>query len=372
VTTVRAASLAVLLGVGLTEGIVRLAGTRLFDRPLVPYDVTEPVVEGRKADPRTAYLVFDADLGWRVGAARTGRGGLYHSDARGLRRSGLAGVERIAAFGDSFTHGDDVTDGDTWIARLNERGLAVVNAGVPGYGVDQAWLRYRRLKKELSADTILIGVMADNIGRHVNRYRPFITPAERIYFVKPRFARNGDALELLPSPFGTEADYGRPADALRASLTKAGAQDRFFDPRFYDASPFDALRLARIARTLSLERTRPADWRSLYDDRDAVALTIAIVKGFADEVRADGRRPVVLFLPERTVTRDLIEGRIPPTAAFVKGLADLGVPLLDLSPQVSVFAKRPDGLAHFLPHYSADLSRAVADTVAGYIEKSRP
>jgi lysophospholipase L1-like esterase len=54
---------------------------------------------------------------------------------------------RIAVVGDSFTFGLEVRYEDTWPYQL-ERALGpefrVLNLGVDGYGVDQAFLRYRR------------------------------------------------------------------------------------------------------------------------------------------------------------------------------------------------------------------------------------
>ena len=48
-----------------------------------------------------------------------------------------------SAFGDSMTHGDEVTDDEAWLHRLSERlGCNVQNFGVGGYGLDQAALRY--------------------------------------------------------------------------------------------------------------------------------------------------------------------------------------------------------------------------------------
>ena len=365
--TARAALLAVLFGLALTEIAVRAIGPRLLGgMPLLPFDMAEPIVAGRNADPKATYLVFDADLGWSIGAERTSRNGLYHSDAMGFRRSGaMAGAPFAAAFGDSFTHGDDVSDDETWIARLNARGVGVVNAGVPGYGVDQAWLRYRRVKATLASPVVLIGVMADNIARHLNRYRPFITPAERVYFVKPRFELNDGRLELIPSPFRDAADYSRSPEELRAELRKVGERDRFFQARSYEPSFTDHLHLLRVVRTLRLDPTESRDWRRLYADPGAVDLTLALVEGFAKEVLADGRIPLILFLPERSVSEDVVAGRVPPTASFVSGLSKMGYSVIDLTQPVADFVKVSGSATAFRPHYSKELSEAVA----AYVQK---
>jgi len=86
---------------------------------------------------------------------RQGGGELYFSSTEGLRspRTNISFAarrprHRVALVGDSFTFGMEVPYEDTWGAQL-ERALAgdvqVLNFGVDGYGVDQAYLRYRKM-----------------------------------------------------------------------------------------------------------------------------------------------------------------------------------------------------------------------------------
>lgn len=372
------ALLALLFGWALAEFAVRLtAPDRFGPLQLLPYDAVEPVTSGMRISEAASYLVFDPDLGWQVGPNRQSLNGLYHSNGSGARASASTpqGVEPWAtAFGDSFTHGDDVRDEETWVAGLGARGLPTVNLGVPGYGVDQAWLRYRKLKEQVRSRVVLIGVMADNIARHLNRYRPFITPFERVFFVKPRFEMSEGRLRLVPSPFQRRDDYASPPEILRSALQEVGRKDRFFEPRFYESSPLDGSKLFRIARTLRLDPARHADWRPLYADEAARALTLAIVRGFAEEVRGDGREPVVVFIPDRSVAQDVASGRTPPTAAFLDRLRGLGCSLVDLTAPVAGFVSNAEGPAAFLPHYSPALSEAVANYIADWkkTEKSFP
>ncbi len=372
------ALLALLCGLSLAEFAVRLTPKDQFRAlRLLPYDLVEPVRAGMALDEHTSYLIFDAELGWQIGPNRRSVNGLYHSNSSGERIvPSIAGAAPpwAAAFGDSFTHGDDVRDEETWVAGLGARGLPTVNLGVPGYGVDQAWLRYRRTKDRIVSPVVLIGVMADNIARHLNRYRPFITPSDRIFFVKPRFERRAEGLSLVSSPFRSRTDYELPPEVLREALIEVGRQDRFFDPRLYETSVLDRSKLFRIVRTLRVDPMAHADWRALYADESALALTLAIVEGFAEEVRRDGRAPLIVFLPDSSVARDVAGGRTPPTAAFLERLKRLDCPLVDLTPTVARFADTPDFATAFLPHYSPALSRAVADYLAEWkkTEKSLP
>lgn len=110
---------------------------------------------GRLAEERTAR--YDPDLGW-VSLPHVaipdmyGAGVALHTNARGFRGRAEVGDAaapskvRAVCSGDSFTLGYGVGDDDTWCARLAalDLRLETVNMGQGGYGVDQAFLWYRR------------------------------------------------------------------------------------------------------------------------------------------------------------------------------------------------------------------------------------
>lgn len=100
---------------------------------------------------------YDPDLGW-VSVPNVaipdmyGPGADLHTTTQGFRgrvdppAEAPAGKARLVCSGDSFTFGHGVGDDETWcalLARLDPR-LETVNMGEAGYGVDQAFLWYRR------------------------------------------------------------------------------------------------------------------------------------------------------------------------------------------------------------------------------------
>jgi len=99
----------------------------------------------------TYYLVADELLGWTVGPNRGQRGGLYFSSYEASRSAALnvhyairQPQYRIATVGDSFTFGDEVSFEASWPNRLEEQlgsKIQVLNFGVTGCGIDQAYLR---------------------------------------------------------------------------------------------------------------------------------------------------------------------------------------------------------------------------------------
>lgn len=102
-----------------------------------------------------------------------GPGAGLHVDARGFRigRQGdsLVGGSPVRAVcsGDSFTFGAGVADDRTWCALLGRLmpGLATVNMGQSGYGVDQAYLWYKRDGAGIAHDAQVFAYITDDLHR---------------------------------------------------------------------------------------------------------------------------------------------------------------------------------------------------------------
>ncbi|MFY9341762.1 MAG: hypothetical protein WAT39_04695 [Planctomycetota bacterium] len=116
-------------------------------------------------DPLLGYVprpgFASADNRWQV---------MVSIDERGLRRNGERprppGPGGVLAVGDSFTFGDQVADGDTWPARLEQLlGRPVWNGGVFGYSFVQTVLRAEQLLPVLSPDTLVVSLIPDDIKR---------------------------------------------------------------------------------------------------------------------------------------------------------------------------------------------------------------
>lgn len=99
---------------------------------------------------------YDPLLGWASVPGLSlpdlyGPGIGFHTNSRGFRgerevADSPAGRRRIVCSGDSFTLGVGVRDEDTWCAQLEQLGgdIESVNMGQAGYGVDQAYLWFKR------------------------------------------------------------------------------------------------------------------------------------------------------------------------------------------------------------------------------------
>ena len=99
-------------------------------------------------EQKTNYISFSSTLGWSI--KENGSSELYQANSSGVRSnreyafSPPRGVRRISTFGDSFTHCDDVKNNETWQAIMEsyDSNIEVINFGVGGFGLDQAYLRY--------------------------------------------------------------------------------------------------------------------------------------------------------------------------------------------------------------------------------------
>jgi hypothetical protein len=118
------------------------------------------------------YHDYDAELGWVPKQQQLEAwGGTVTTGKEGIRVNGHGEVwdgtgDPLLAVGDSFTFGDQVTDSETWPAHLEKlSGNTVVNAGVDGYGVDQIFLRARRLLSRYRFSTVIFSFIPDDIRR---------------------------------------------------------------------------------------------------------------------------------------------------------------------------------------------------------------
>jgi hypothetical protein len=164
------------------------------------------------------YLEYDPIVGWRfipgVRVRIPHEGGSYlvranelgfRSDAQfvGERRTGK---RRLLLFGDSFTAGDGVSNGQRFGDLLEALvpNLEVYNFGLPASGPDQHYLLFKRYAREIQHDLVMIAVCVENLRRVITRYRHFKDEAGcSVLYEKPFFELNGsDGLVLRGAPPG--------------------------------------------------------------------------------------------------------------------------------------------------------------------------
>jgi hypothetical protein len=172
--------------------------------------------------PPEPYIRQDPDLGWspRPGAmvSAPGEESPLHVDAKGLRAAranGQPGRLRVVCSGDSFTFGEQVSDAATWCAQLEalDPRLATMNLGVPGYGVDQAYLRYLRDGQGLAERVHVFAFIDDDFRRMgIRRIKPYLTAADGRL----------DVHGVPVPPFEQQTRLGRAIDELNMVQVAAG------------------------------------------------------------------------------------------------------------------------------------------------------
>ena len=158
---------------------------------------------------------YDAELGWTlIDSIRSdgidGCKTYYHYEPTGARRRVHSPDQtaRIHTYGDSFTHCDQVSDGETWqeylAAHLRE---PIENYGVGGYSVYQAYRRMRKVEREHPAEYIVLNVWDDDNFRNLDAWRTLrFGKGSRCGFTLPhiRVDLDADSVEerenLCPTP----------------------------------------------------------------------------------------------------------------------------------------------------------------------------
>lgn len=346
-------------------------GTRIGATILLPYEW--PVVTRTNRElladsrPETDFYVADPRLGWTVGPGRTSEDGLYVSSAEGLRSREAGTVEaavqagpRVALLGDSFMFSEEVAFPDSLARHLEDEfrdGAQFLNFGVPGYGVDQAVLRFGHERARWAPQVAVLAFIEDDLLRTANLYT-FLKGSWGLPLSKPRYALRDGQLELLNSPtLAGDALFGRPSVF---DLPHLDHEIEFVAER-WRRHPLHASYLLRLLN--GLFPGWPARG-SLVSDDAIVELSSRIIRNFHASALADGIAPVVVYFP---TSGDLNpDGKRPIKNRVLASLAADGVTATDLTaclaasiPQAELFM--PGG------HYTGPGNEAMARCLAPLI-----
>jgi hypothetical protein len=352
-----------------SDGLLYLA-LRAADTSRIFYDRSSAVTPHRLE--YWARTSFDAELGWDL--APGSKNNLGASRHRG--DSPPHGPYKLKAFGDSFTFGSDVADDQTWTAIIEAQAhWHTLNYGVPGYGTDQAFLKYRRTR--VPSEWTILGIHQENIARVVNIYRAFYM--EDWGPPKPRFFLDGAGLRLEPNPISRPEDVYRLLDPTFVNGLRRldywawyneevlGAPRGLRWPALWTVlrhAPFfvgrASLEIRVRLRPGYEDEARRFKPYHLYDESsEAFQILSRLVDQFAALCAERGERPLVVVFPMQH-TVDLwkrYDRWVYETLA--RRLRDRRVPHIDFGP---VFAAE-DYSRHYL-QYNGHLSPAGNERVA--------
>jgi hypothetical protein len=210
---------------------------------------------------------YDAELGWvnrpnLVLPDLYGRGVGFRSNSQRFRADRdypaepPPGVTRLICSGDSFTMGHSVANDNSWCALLGRDvpALETVNMGMAAYGLDQAFLWYRRDGAPLQHHVHVLAfitpdfdrVAFDNFGGYPKPYLQIVdgrlevknVPVPRVFDAVPRLRRRNEAMMNL-----SMVRHGR------ALLERLGIQPGVQPGRVYDDDQVRAV-AARVFKEL--------------------------------------------------------------------------------------------------------------------------
>gem|GEM_PF-422547 len=387
--------IATLLGIVICEVVARLITTTNADgqayygkRPLLPYHFPVEMVRQKMEHyfnrQSEAYVIDDPLLGWTIGPNRTNVEGMYRSNSAGIRSrpneypiSPPEGVLRIALFGDSFTHGDEEPFDETWGKFLEddliEAGISteVMNFGVPGYGIGQAYLRWKYVGQKYSPKIVVFGFQPENIKRTVNIFRSLYSRNTWLVFSKPRFYINEEnELELVNFPVIPPAEVGDALEDLSQSLL--AEHEYWYVPANYRQSFWLKSRFLALLYTFFNEyKPRPG---GRYDHRpglhywdpegEPMQTSLLILKKFAREARAAGEIPIILHIPKKNDIKFLAGGTRGAHYQVLDELEESGIMVVDPAPEMKGKSR-----LYKNSHYSSRGGRIVARVLADAIVK---
>ncbi len=327
-----------------------------------------------------SYLKFrDPILGW----PRIDGGGPLRFDALGARPDPTFPKVKtpcISVYGDSFTYGDEVNHGEAWAHRLSQQlSCRVANYGIPGYGTDQAYLRFQKNTHD-TAPLIILGIYQENILRIVNQYRYLLSKGDLLSF-KPRFILKADTLHLISIPVTGKSNL----ESLFSNLGKALTHEWFLPGSASGPASIRFPYSFSVAQSLLSQRVqngllgRP-NWLEFYSETHpsgAYPLLIKIISKFSEEVHQRHSEFKVIIFPSTVGYQYRERTGENPTKHLSDTLRSMNIDFIDLSSEFPS-SLRGDAYCDLLTnqsrycsgHYNTKGNRMVSQLVAKWLQPS--
>ncbi|MBC8182529.1 SGNH/GDSL hydrolase family protein [candidate division KSB1 bacterium] len=369
------------------ELFVRFLGTHEIDGNfefrnirLKPYQLPTKRIENILKNHLTSTNtigVYDSILGWSPKPGR--KGDLYSYNSLGIRSapteysiSPSKDVLRICIFGDSFTHGDEVVFEKTWGNYL-ERNLKkidfnseVINFGFGGYGIDQAFLRWREIGARFSPDLVILGFQGENVKRNVNIFRAIYMKHTASPFSKPRFIMENDSLRLINSP---TVPILKIVDTMKNfGEWELSKYEYFFNPNDYQTVFWKKSRLLSFIYSEVNKIAQPEDKKPFYSiEKEPALLTLKIIQEFKKSAEKNGGRFMIVHLPIQSDILNLLHGKELVYSELLQKIeksSDIVFPELEMVEAAKISSV--DSLFG-ITHYSDEANKIVGDVLAKYI-----
>ena len=290
--------------------------------------------------------------------------------------------ECITLYGDSFTYGDGILDGETWGNVLAQQiQCRVGNFGVSGYGTDQALLRFQKNIGDTAPISILT-IYPFNILRNVNQYRYLLTSGKKsIFGFKPRFVLEGGQLSLSPLPTPSFSDL----QSLDSNMLKILPHEAFLPGNGIGPVPNKRFPYSLVVLNLFLnERVqswlqRKPSWENFLQQghpSEALEVTLAVAKAFMAECNQRGKNCFVISLPTPSSYKKLKRNGNSSLEPLLKKLTELGIPHLNFEsyllaqPGENSICKLLINIQGCSGHFNPEGNRVLGEFVNAYITEN--
>ncbi len=326
----------------------------------------------------SANYISDASTGWTFQPNAILFDGRLTTNSIGMRsareysEAPAADTIRIAAYGDSFTANPDVEDDEVWTQVLESAlGLRdiraeVLNFGVGGYGMDQAFLRWQHVGEGFSADIVIFGFQPENLHRNVSVFRPIYARHTGIPLSKPRYLLRGDELKLINYPALPPAKLMEVYEEFDRHPLSA------FEFYYSGASPIPDWwpfpRLANLINQAIAEPPKPSD--DLGPDGERGQLGKALADAFAEDVAISGASFIVAHLPAQYELASHHNGG-RPSYTFLLEHFDAAYPYLPAEALLGPEYIKPrywGGTGHYGPEINQIVGEALASKIEACID----
>lgn len=282
----------------------------------------------------------------------------------------LNGKTRIAAVGDSFTHGHGVSNTETWAHQLEEltKNTEVLNFGVGYYGLGQSYLKYKEKVKKYKPDIVLIGYYDTNLKRDVNRFRYFYNPRDSFIPTAPRFKLNEGGLVLIPNPVQHQKDYFKILEEKREFFDSMGRYD-FYYSRFYFPDISDYSLTVRFVKKIFKTIWRKIHEMPIYKngiyntEAEPYKVVKAIFDAFYTEVADDKSVPIIVILPSRESLKLYRRQNMKAYQPLLDHFDAKNMKYIDVLEGFNKFGANSNISAFFRGHYSPYGNEIVAKTI---------
>ncbi len=286
----------------------------------------------------------------------------------------------ISVYGDSFTYGEEVNHAEAWAHRLSQQlSCRIANYGVPGYGTDQAYLKFQKNTHD-TAPIIILGLYQEGILRIVNQYRYLLSKGDPHSF-KPRFILETDTLQLISIPVATQSNL---------EILLSNPEKTFMHEWFLPGSRSGPVRIQfpyslSVAKSLLSKRVQNGllgkpNWLEFYSESHpsgAYPLLIKIITSFSEEVHRRGSEFKVIIFPSTAGFQYWKRTGNNPTKNLPDALTNMGIDFIDLSLLISSNLDGKDycdllaNKARYCSgHYNAEGNRIVSKIVAKWLQSS--